>query len=394
MSANRDWVWMESAIARLLPRAAGLAARGQLIACLADYSAAAVREARRLGAVVPSVPECTNALDWLQRPVFICGHHRSGTTLLQNLLDGHPQLLVLPSEGTYFTSFRYVARNAPTAQDLDRFAAEWIERFIDPNFEPHFRLGMSDANRNPSIEFARSFFGWYAALRGRAPVQLTSLWALAAAFRTTTAPASAPHQWVEKTPQNERYVGHLASLAGARFIQLVRDPQATLASLAAIYRANRIGGFDAAAHAREVGRSLRLALTNSRRLHDRYMVLRYEDLIDEPVYAVERVRQFLVIASDAALLVPTANGRAVRANSAFSAGEAGVIERARRPVALPAENSALLGAYAASAARALGYDLAAPALLRRYAIRLRHSPLHTLGRSRAALGLLMRVLKR
>jgi len=34
-------------------------------------------------------------------PLFIVGVHRSGTTLMQHLLDNHPQLIVLPSEGTY-----------------------------------------------------------------------------------------------------------------------------------------------------------------------------------------------------------------------------------------------------------------------------------------------------
>ena len=94
---------------------------------------------------------------WLLRPVFICGHQRSGTTLLQNLLDGHPRVLLLPSEGTYFTSFAYVARGAPSELAMDRFASEWIARLVDPNFEPHFRLGKSDSSRNPARRFrARS----------------------------------------------------------------------------------------------------------------------------------------------------------------------------------------------------------------------------------------------
>src|SRR5215813_2734719 len=114
MPASRDWSSDEAALAQLLPGTAGPAARPRLLARIAEYSSAVIVEARTLGAVVPSTAECTAALEWLQRPTFICGHQRTGTTLLQNLLDGHPQLLVLPSEGTYFTSFGYVARAAPT----------------------------------------------------------------------------------------------------------------------------------------------------------------------------------------------------------------------------------------------------------------------------------------
>jgi hypothetical protein len=39
----------------------------------------------------------------VQSPVFICGVHRSGTTLMRDLLDGHPVLSVLPSEGSFST---------------------------------------------------------------------------------------------------------------------------------------------------------------------------------------------------------------------------------------------------------------------------------------------------
>src|SRR5262249_50587557 len=168
-------------------------------------------------------------MKWLLRPVFVCGHQRSGTTLLQSLLDGHSELLILPSEGMYFTSFAYVARAAPSERAMDRFASEWIARFVDPNHEPHFRLGRSDSSRNPAIDFARALLAWHAALRTRVAPQLAPLLAVAAAFKTTVAPRTTPSLWIEKTPQNERYVERFAPLTQARFVQLVRDPRATFA---------------------------------------------------------------------------------------------------------------------------------------------------------------------
>jgi sulfotransferase family protein len=374
---------MEAAIAARLPGAGGTSARPELLAKLADYSSAAVREARELGAIVPSADECDAALSWLLRPVLICGHQRSGTTLLQNLLDGHPQLLLLPSEGTYFTSFAYVARAAPSENALDRFAEEWIARLVDPNFAPHFRLGKSDSSRNPAVAFARALFGWHAALRTRVEPKLAALLAVAAAFKSTAAPRTAPAIWVEKTPQNERHTTRFAPLERARFIQLVRDPRATFASLAELYRSAGSGAFDAAEHARSIGRSLRLASVNARRLAGRYLVVRYEDLIARPADEIERVRRFLDVPADPALLVPTAGGQAVRANSSFRAGAAGAIDAARSAPALPPEHLDLLGAHASRAARALGYDL--PPVRMRWTVLLRDWPRHALRRSRAAL---------
>jgi hypothetical protein len=385
MSASRDWIGMETAISALLPEARGMSARRELLASLDGYATAATRDARALDALAPSADECAGALEWLLRPVFVCGHHRSGTTLLQSLLDGHPRLLVVPSEGTYFTSFAYAARAASSSAALDRFAAEWIMRFIDPNFAPHFRLGRSDAERIPAVEFARRLFGWHAALRSRVAPEFAALLALAAAFRATTAPASDPLLWVEKTPQNERYASRFARLAGARFIQLVRDPRATLASLREAYRANGIAGFDTAEQAHAIGRSLRLAVENRRRWGDRYLVVRYEDLVARSEREVERVTKFLGIAPDAALLSPTAGGNAVRANTSFGSGSVGVIERPRQVAALPAEDAALLGAYAASAARAFDYTIPTPSMMARVVLRARHSPRQVLRLGRAAL---------
>jgi hypothetical protein len=380
---------MEAAIAELLPERGGTSVRRQLLATLDDYSTAATREARALGPVTPSDGECASALHWLLRPVFICGHHRSGTTLLQSLLDGHRQLLVLPSEGTYFTSFAYAARAAPSSTALERFAADWIRRFVDPNFAPHFRLGKSDTQGNPAVVFARALFGWHAVLRNHVAPDLAALLALAAAFRTTTAPASTPLLWAEKTPQNEGFASRLARLGGARFIQLVRDPRATLASLKELYRGNAIPGFDAAEHARAIARSLRLAVENRNRFGDRYLIVRYEDLVESTEREVERVRQFLGIAPDPVLFLPTANGSRVRANSSFGSAAPGVIESRRRESG-PSEDQALIGTYAANAARAFDYAIPAPDAVGRVVLRARHLPRRVLRSGRAALRAVMR----
>jgi hypothetical protein len=344
-----------------------------LLATLADYSSDAVREARALGAIVPSASECSDALEWLLRPVFICGHHRSGTTLLQNLLDGHPQLLVLPSEGTYFSSFRYVARRAPSELSLNRFAAEWIARCVDPNFAPHFRLGISDATRVPAVEFARALFGWHEALRTRVAPEFAALLALVAAYRATASPACAPQGWVEKTPRNERFAELFASFTAARFIQVVRDPRSVLASLGELSRAH--GSFDAATSARTIGESLRCAAQNSRTLDERYLVVRYEDLVDRRAEQMERVREFLGVDAGATLLEPTAGRRPVAANSSFGAPTAVKSDRA-----LPPAQLALLSVYAADAARPFGYDLPALGALVGCRTRLR-SCLHRIWRA-------------
>ena len=41
-------------------------------------------------------------LSYLKNPVFICGHRKSGTTMLASLFDDHRDLLVYPSDSMFF----------------------------------------------------------------------------------------------------------------------------------------------------------------------------------------------------------------------------------------------------------------------------------------------------
>lgn len=357
MSALPELARREARIAALLPVDGVAADRRALLAELNSYATLAVRLARERGDAQPAADAVAAALRWLARPVFICGHHRSGTTLLHELLDGHPDLEVLPNEATYFSSFGYVARARPSARDLERFAAEWICRLVDPNYPPHFRLGRT-ADVAPYVDFARLLYGWRTALVDSAPRRFAALLALVAACRSSLSRAGDPQRWVEKTPLNEGYVARLLAFPEARFIQMVRDPRAVFASLRELYRRDPARRFDRVATARAIGRSMRLALSNQRRLGARYLVIRYEDLAGNPA-TLERVREFLQIPANDALRIPTAGGTPVRSNSAFGAGPSGIVRSAAAPPALAEGDLALLRAFTVAPARALGYELGA-----------------------------------
>lgn len=380
MTTASSWVEKEELIAKLLPSKGGAGQdRARLLRLLSAYSTAVVSEARRVAPDPPTSEECTRAFGWLDHPVFICGHHRSGTTLLQELLDGHLELLVLPSEGTYFSSFAYVARSRPRERDVDRFIAEWIARLIDPNHEPHFKLGRSDASGNPHLLFARRILGWRTALHEAraARSQFTLLQALVVAFKDVVSPSSTPRMWVEKTPLNELHVRRFNAFPAAKFIHVVRDPSATLSSLLELFRVNGIHSGSAAGHAQAIGRSLRLARTHEKQLAGRYLVVRYEDLTEAPQVEMERVRTFLDISPNASLVSPTVLGRYVRANSAFGRGEIGVVQRSRRTPELSPAHARLISAFTASVARSFRYDVAPANGLTRFTLHLARLPPNT-----------------
>jgi hypothetical protein len=91
---------LEDAFDRELPARQVHAAPGEaLLAAGRRWAAAVWAEAERAGPVdlPPEMVAWGRAL--AARPVFVVGVHRSGTTLLRDLLDGHPALSVLPAGG-------------------------------------------------------------------------------------------------------------------------------------------------------------------------------------------------------------------------------------------------------------------------------------------------------
>jgi hypothetical protein len=374
MKTSEDWMGLERSLEQRLLAATGVNAdRAILLIELSKYARAVVLESHALEQVRPDAQDQARCSAWLDQPVFICGHHRSGTTLLQQLLDAHPELLVLPSEGTYFKSFGYVAHADPAPRDIDRFIEDWIARLVDPNQEPHFKLGRSGAGGNPYLMFARRLTGWTAVLSARRDSlsRFAVLRALAAAYRDVTATPKLPRYWVEKTPLNERYFERFAVFPQARFIQLVRAPRATIASLLKLYRSGGVGDFDLSEHARAIAQSLTLAQKH-RAQSDRYLVVRYEDLTQDPAREMQRVCQFLGVSSAAVLLTPSVGGKTVRSNSSFEKGAAGVIQRSHQLLTLTADEEQVISTFTAAAAQPFGYDVLPVSTLTRASVYMRY----------------------
>ena len=172
-----------------------------------------------------------------RRPVFICGAHRSGTTLVRDLLDGHPALCVLPSEGTFFTSLQAHLERRPPEDRQAFLGGEWLRRLANPiNRPPYWLLGRSSCGVSPYVEFARVLGAWWSVVEERLGDRI-SAWPLVAVSltyaRATRGHATAvePSRWVEKTPGNERFVRLLMrEFPAAKIIHVVREPLAVLAS--------------------------------------------------------------------------------------------------------------------------------------------------------------------
>ena len=317
--------------------------------------------ARGGGAPSPSAEALACADGLVDSPVFVLGFNGSGTTLLNRLLDGHPDLTVIPVETKHFV------RHLPSLRGLDRTAQEdltfgrWLHWLINPfGKTPFWILGRPwEGEGDPYERFAGCFYSLAERYRGRDLLGVVAA-AIAASELDELRIDRAPRLWAEKTPKNELRIGELlAAYPRARFLHVIRDPRSTVASRLARPKE------DPWTTVLELRLSLLAALRNSRELGpNRYLLVRYEDLVSDPPGVMQRVAAFLGIEFDDGLLVPTTYGTPFAANSAWDERRVtGAIHRLSVETwreHLDPESLELLLAYTAVPGRELGYDLNQP----------------------------------
>ena len=204
-----------------------------------------------------------------ERPIFVVGYARSGTTLLQSLLGAHPRIAAAP-EVHYWLRIVELADYWGDLHD-DTRAAEVVHELLNPPPGLLDDIGVDD----PAV--LTSFLGSdrsYAAL-------LDSL---------MTAIAQRQHKprWSEKSPQ-QRPSWIWSLMPNAQILHIVRDPRDVAASESSWWR-----GTPAWRSAEQCCEFTRAAINDADgQLADRYLRLRYEDLTAEPAAVMGTVCEFL-----------------------------------------------------------------------------------------------------
>jgi hypothetical protein len=298
----------------------------------------------------------------LLEPVFIGGYPRSGTSLLVALLDGHPDLLVLPEE-TWF--LKDVSRRsfASTGEAVDYLLSRTNLRHLDPAEPPgpeeQLGVGIPDYSGFPFGQFRDRTLELARASTGAPPEILRSL---GEAFAEATG-AGSRRFLVEKTPDNEfRMATARTWWPRCRFVYLVRDPRAVFHS-----HASKTSGASAGSRRLLVetfvlhyARSLAVGLRHIALAPGLATLVKYEDLVTAPESEMRRMCRFLEIGFDASLVAPTKLRRPWR--GVGSAGEVGEHVVAGRIDAwrdgLDRSDVAYIETFLGKAMLLLGYQLA------------------------------------
>lgn len=241
------------------------------------------------------------------RALLVCGHPKSGTSLLLSLLDGHPEILALPEETKYFRAIHGQADLRAAEGLLARTRVGRLGRQRDDAPVAGRNLAGVDAAIFEA-ELARRLSG------EREARELLPAVVLAYAAACGESPRS---YWAEKTPLHEHHLGVAIDLwPDLRAIYVIRDPRDVHVSFRA-KRRTRGRGLSPLQSVRRMRSSLRVWDAFATRYPDRALLVRYEDLVVAPERTTRGVAAFLGVEWTPGMVAPTVAGRRWEGNSMF-----------------------------------------------------------------------------
>jgi len=251
------------------------------------------------------------------RPVFLCGHPKSGTTLLRSLLDSHPQLVVYPDETFFLRGFLQEADHLKLKQKVS-LALRYLLRFFEVH-ENHPAALMDfpeDERRYTAyVAMCKAFDAQISAKDGcrhEGDFLSAAILAFGQIYGALTDNAK---YWVEKSTYNEMFAEQIFTWwPQAMCIQITREPRDIFASYRRKHKSLAPETF-----AYRWRKSAETGLNNQKQYgEERYLILRYEDLVQEPDMQIEKLTQFLDIHENPILRVPSRNGVPWEGNSMFA----------------------------------------------------------------------------
>jgi hypothetical protein len=267
--------------------------------------------------------------------VLISQIQRSGGTLLSQLFDGHPECHAHPHE----LSIRYLNEPRRTAFDLAS-AERSFELVEEPRLAKRLRSGYRKPAARPGDNDADVFpFLFLAGLQRRifdscfeanaeddrdvldafftsffnAWLDNQNLYATPKKLVTAFAP-----RLVRKQPAVERL---FAAYPDGYVVSIVREPRAWFASA----RLQKERYADVEHAITRWRRTVEAALGAREQYGDRVLVVTYEDLVSKTEETVTRLAELVGLSPSSTLLVPTFNGRPIRANSSYAVEGYGIL---------------------------------------------------------------------
>jgi hypothetical protein len=251
----------------------------------------------------------------MESPIFILGCTKSGTSLLRNLLDNHPNLFCIPFETHYFQSSGYwvnyhTRRNRPKKISLKEKRENFLKMVEYMNdyenlLADNFTKGKWDLDRFKKIFFSKNSLDTKEFLNIYFEALYQSLY---------HKPLSKKKRVVEKSVDNAEFALEWRQIyPNSQFIHIIRNPYSNIVSFRKFKTIDK--NFP-------LVKSIVYSMYNSfyflyknQRLLDNYKVILYEDLIKDPIIIMKDISQFLNIEFTKHLTHPSILGEPWEGNS-------------------------------------------------------------------------------
>jgi hypothetical protein len=247
---------------------------------------------------------------------FICGHPKSGTSLIASLLDAHPQVLVYPEETLFFRNTVPSIQDLPYEQQVSA-AKEWILRIFhwDPEISHPSQRDYPDRDYS-AIDYdavSRTFDELVGVASGKLYGLLPC--AILAYGRVSGMLTHQTKGWMEKSPYNEAYADTIFEIwPDAKCVHILRDPRDNYASYV-----RKHSNWSPKVFAFSWLQSTERGWRNLKKYGPlRYHIIQYETLVRQPEQTLINLASFLEIDFTVGMLVPTRAGKAWRGNSMFA----------------------------------------------------------------------------
>jgi len=250
------------------------------------------------------------------QPIFILGAHKSGTSLLRSILDGHSALYAIPIESHFFEAAGHWIRNEYRKQRPQQLAKEAL---IDNFCRRIHTSNTGDKSYTDSLsegllneEKFRDHFSTHLTAGSDASLMASYFSAIHYSVEGTELPEHI--RVVEKSVENAEFVSELTNMyPKARFLHIIRNPYANFVSL----RKFKSIDFGYPVVKRLV-KTLRQSYYYAYKLsayHNRYRLIQYEHLVTNPEKVVRGLCEFLELEFEDVLLKPTYRGEPWQGNS-------------------------------------------------------------------------------
>jgi glycosyltransferase involved in cell wall biosynthesis len=221
-----------------------------------------------------------------KRAIFIVGCERSGTTLMEKILDKHSKIAICPETHFWMDGFdkkidNILNQNKSTLAKIEEIKnvvaefKEFSDHWSEYNINPSELIDTNKISKADSIAIYNMIIEGQARKRGK-------------------------ELFGEKTPGHVFYVNNIIeTYPNARIIQMIRDPRDTAVSRLKKrkeYSRNRLSKIMNALFVNIEWRlSSKLSRLYQQRLGDRYIAISFEELIQNPHETIQQICNFIEV---------------------------------------------------------------------------------------------------